>query len=687
MKYRHLTAEEVVILSRNGNYSSDSNWQNVLVCEEGFDPHLVRDSEFRGEVRLGKITQSLLKYHDLELPCGIYRSSLKDVETGALCAIHNVTYLVNYQLGDSVMLFNVQEMSTTDHAVFGEGDHWIEVCNENGGRAVLPFKDMITADATLWSRYRDDKLLMDALVGMTAFNRAQGMSRGSVGRCSVIKNTTLIKDAKIGEKAYIKGAFKLKNITVLSSEDEPSQIGEGVEMVNGIMGYGCRVFYQAVAVRFVIGRNCQLKYGARLLNSVLGDNSTVSCCELLNNLIFPFHEQHHNSSFLIAAMLCGQSNIAAGATVGSNHNSRSPDGEVVAHRGFWPGLCSDFKHNSRFASFVLASKGSYQNELDISYPFSLLTPADEEGRVSITPAWYFTYDMFAIVRGKYKFAKRDKRFVKVQHIETDPLAPDTVQEIVCACQRIITLASEELHLSAAAAKDYLHQTSVDDPLTLFDPISQRKWGAVILKPVKAYRMYRAVIKYFAAREIVKDDTKDTKDLHTSIEACAHDAGRIITKRLQQIKCGHLCTSWLNMGGQIMAEDDVDALRDAVRTGAITTWQEVHNFYDKCYAKYSAQKCRYAVYLLEWLYSMPAEQFNDAIYEDIIGDVTTISDVIYTSALSSRQKDFTDYYRKMTYRNASEMEAVLGKADSSPFLATLKEDTQRFNESVSRVFGH
>ena len=50
-------------------------------------------------------------------------------------------------------------------------------------------------------------------------------------------------------------------------------------MVNGIMGYGSHVFYQAVAVRFVIGRNCQLKYGARLLNSVLGDNSTVSCCE------------------------------------------------------------------------------------------------------------------------------------------------------------------------------------------------------------------------------------------------------------------------------------------------------------------------------------------------------------------------------------------------------------------------
>lgn len=251
---------------------------------------------------------------------------------------------------------------------------------------------------------------------------------------------------RIGANAYIKGAFKLKNITVLSSPQEQSQIGEGVEMVNGIMGYGSRVFYQAIAVRFVIGRNCQLKYGARLLNSILGDNSMVSCCELLNNLIFPFHEQHHNSSFLIAATLMGQSNIASAATIGSNHNSRSPDGELLAGRGFWPGLCSDFKYDSRFASFVLVAKGSYQNELNITYPFSLVANSNTDCTVHIIPAYWFLYNMFAIVRNKYKFVSRDKRVIKVQHIETNPLAPDTMQEIEASVVRIIELTGRYLKL-------------------------------------------------------------------------------------------------------------------------------------------------------------------------------------------------------------------------------------------------
>lgn len=693
-KYRHLTSSEVVTLVHGGNFSSDPEWGNVLVSCGGFDAALVHNSEFRGQVMLGALNSDILKFHDLELPCGIYRSCLKDVVTGDYPAIHNVTYLVNYRLGNRVMLFNVQEMSATDHAKFGAGDHWIEICNENGGRAVLPFREMITADAYLWSHYKDDKALMDALITMTSFDAAPSMLPGTVGDEAVIKNTTLIKDADIGAAAYIKGAFKLKNITVLSSKEEPSQIGEGVEMVNGIMGYASHVFYQAVAVRFVIGRNCQLKYGARLLNSVLGDNSTVSCCELLNNLIFPFHEQHHNSSFLIASTIGGQSNIAAGATVGSNHNSRSPDGEIAAHRGFWPGLCSDFKHNSRFASFVLASKGSYQHELDIIYPFSLIAPADSVEKdsaiikahplaITITPAWYFIHDMFAIVRNKYKFLSRDKRKIKIQHIETDPIAPDTLQEIIKALERIISLTAKSRKKSSPslagedynavsspdelqAAKDYLHHTAEDNPL--FDITAQKKYGAVILKSVKAYKMYRAVLKYFAAREIAR---------------CGK--GESIASMLLDIKSSRLCTSWVNAGGQIIAEEDIDILRAKIRTGEISTWQEVHGYYDKCQKEYGALKARYAVYLLEYLYSRPVDEFTPAVYGDIVKDVIAISNTMYRSSLSSRKKDFTDYYRKMTYRNDEEMKAVLGSADGNPFLVALKEDTNMFNESVKKVF--
>lgn len=713
---RHLTAKEVYTLISNRNSSSDPDWQNVYVSEEdgAFSPEQILQSEFHGWVIIGRLRPATLKYHDLELKTGIYRSLLENTVIGDDCVVRNVSYLSNYHIGDRVLLFNIQEMSCTNHSKFGNGvlkenepesnRVWIGVGNENDQRSVLPFEDMITADAFLWSRYRDDKVLMQKFIDLTEYGNDKKLNTfGIVEDDAVIKNCTLLKDAKIGRCAYIKGAFKLKNITILSSPEEDSQIGEGVELVNGIMGYGSRAFYQAVAVRFVIGRNCQLKYGARLLNSVLGDNSTVSCCEMLNNLIFPFHEQHHNSSFLIATTIMGQSNIAAGATIGSNHNSRSPDGEMIAGRGFWPGLCSDFKHNSKFASFVLVSKGSYQNELNITYPFSLVAANPEDGSVHIIPAYWFLYNMFAIARNKSKFLKRDKRIVKVQHIETNPFAPDTMQEVFAANERIIELTERYLKLPKAAAdkmtvvnnspevlelfrkkaetapnedlyqiaKDFLHQGHAVQFL-LNDDRCQKKFGSVIYKPSQAYKEYRKVLKYFAVDSLIAWCTEHQKEMLSKDD-------------LTVIERIPLYTEWLNVGGQIIPEKKVNELFDKIKSGEIGSWKQVHEFYDECESQYIEYKAMYALYVLERLYSRPMKQFTSQIFFDITQDVAVVSSSMLESSIISRDKDYTDFFRSITFRNKEEQDAVLGTMKDNSFLSELRKSTELFNVSLDKVF--
>lgn len=713
---RHLTAKEVYTLISNRNSSSDPDWQNVYVSdiEGAFCADQILRSEFNGWVILGTIRPATLKYHDLELKTGIYRSLLENTIIGDDCVVRNVSYLSNYHIGDRVLLFNVQEMSCTNHSKFGNGilkegepdsnRVWIGVGNENDQRSVLPFESMIPGDAFLWSRFREDKTLMQKFIDLTEYGNDRGLNTyGIVEHEAVIKNCTLLKDVKIGSCAYIKGAFKLKNITVLSSEAEESQIGEGVELVNGIMGYGSRVFYQAVAVRFVLGRNCQLKYGARLLNSVLGDNSTVSCCEMLNNLVFPFHEQHHNSSFLIAATVMGQSNIASGATIGSNHNSRSPDGEMIAGRGFWPGLCSDFKHNSRFASFVLVSKGSYQNELNITYPFSLVASCPEDNTVHIIPAYWFLYNMFAIARNSSKFQKRDKRVVKVQHIETSPFAPDTIQEILFSINRLIELTARYLKLAPVLcqkmtvkdvnpemlklfrdkaakakenelyhiAKDYLHQNS-DAQFLLADDQCQKKYGAVIYKPVQAYREYRRIIKYFAVKCL--------------IEWCdVHEKESITPDDLLQIEKMPVYKEWMNVGGQVIPMEKITQLFNLIKSGKIINWDEVHSYYDQCDEQYVEYKAAYALYLFEELYSRPVKEFTSHIFYDITQDVAVVSFNMLESSITSRDKDYTDFFRSVTFRNAEEQEAVLGTMKDNTFLTELRLTTDEFNTKLEKVF--
>ncbi len=698
---RHLTPAEISVLEDNLNSSDDGTWSNFYVDDDriGFDPTLIKGSHFSGFVILGRLWPAYLKYHDLELKTGITNSRVRNVVTGNDNAIANVSYLENYRTGDRVMLFNIQEMSCTNHSKFGNGilkegepeknRITIAVGNENGGREILPFEKMIPADAYIWSRFRADKALLEKLKEMTEKDFSSSLGTfGTVDDEAVIKNTTLIKDAKIGGNAYIKGAFKIKNVTIFSSPDEVSQIGEGVELVNGIVGSGSRIFYQSVAVRFVIGKNCQLKYGARLLNSVLGDNSTVSCCELLNNLIFPFHEQHHNSSFLISTTVLGQSNIAAGATIGSNHNSRSPDGEIIAGRGFWPGLCTNFKHSSRFSSFVLASKGNYQHELDISYPFSLVAPScDAFSPVTIVPAWWFMYNTFAVVRNKYKFKSRDRRHIKVQNIETDPIAPDTVQEIIFAVDRIITLTSERLESLdrerfekadskeslLLQAKDFLHSEPEKVP-TLFDPNSQKKYGAQIHKAGRAYKIYRKVLKYFIAESLLEFAEKHS--LHEITKETVKD----------KIKKIPLYTKWRNVGGQIIPEECLSLLVGKIKSGEIDDWDKVHDFYNQCQENYADYKARYSVFIIERMYSKKLEDFSSAQIDNAVKDVVSLAEASYTSSYKSREKDYTDYYRTMVYDSKEELEAVIGKLEDNDFLKTLKADIGPFCRKVEQVFG-
>ncbi|NCC63615.1 MAG: DUF4954 family protein, partial [Spirochaetia bacterium] len=380
-RYRHLTEQEIGVLVENLNNSPC--WNDVLVTDP-FDPVLVKNSEFYGLVRLGKISKQVITYHDFSVPVGIANSRIVSCDIGDNCAILDCSYLSHYIIDDQVILYRLGEMQTTNHAKFGsgvlkEGEDpevlvTMDIMNEAGGRAIRPFDGIIPADAYLWGTYRDDEALMHVFEALTdkTMDRRRGYY-GVVGKQSVIKSCDTIKDVYFGPGSYVKGANKLKNLMLRSSIEQPVQIGEGVELVNGIIGAGSRVFYGCKAIRFIMGDNCNLKYGARLIHSFLGDNSTVSCCELLSNLIFGGHEQHHNNSFLIASLIKGQSNMAAGANIGSNHNSRGNDGEMVAGRGFWPALSSTLKYDCKFASYVLIAKGNYPNELNIPLPFSLLS--------------------------------------------------------------------------------------------------------------------------------------------------------------------------------------------------------------------------------------------------------------------------------------------------------------------------
>jgi hypothetical protein len=675
--WRNLKPGEIEALTQNGNYCPD--WNHFLVSDP-FDPALIRGSCFYGLVRLGSLQNTLIKHHDFCLPTGIRNSMIISCDIGNDVAIHNCTYISHYIIGDSCILFCIDEMQTTNHAKFGNGAIkdgeaedvrvWIDVMNEAGGRSILPFEGMIAADAFLWAAYRDDIALVDRLKNIT--QEQYGGSRGSygtIGANSVIKSCAIIKDLKAGCNAYIKGANKLKNVTILSSYDEPAQIGEGVELVNGIVGYGCHVFYGSKAVRFVMGRNCNLKYGARLIHSVLGDNSTVSCCEILNNLIFPVHEQHHNNSFLIASLIQGMSNMAAAATIGSNHNSRANDGEIRAKRGFWPGLAVTLKHSCCFASFVIIAKGEYPSELNISLPFSLVNNNVYKNRLEVMPAYFWIHNLYALERNSWKAGARDHRKIKVQHIETDYLAPDTAEEILSALSLLEGWLGEAGYSRGEMmGMDEIHDTRII-PCCGFE---RSKRYQVIVKPLEAIAAYREMLCWYLAKTI-------TSFLHHNPQLDYDGLCKLLDTGEPRI------SDWVNIGGQVTPAFRVDELRQGIVGGKYHTWDEIHQVYDHWHEVYPLDKARHAWALLT-LQECGGPSTDGASRREFLKDKlsASINTCRWLSAqiYETRAKDHRNSFKKATFRNAAEMEQVLGKAVDNSFVRLSREKYRHFEEQIT-----
>ena len=659
--YFPLNDNQIKELLHNGNSSDD--WSKVLVAAK-FDTRYVKNCKFFGLVRIGKLQPFYHEFHNLRMPEGIYNSTIISCDIGDNACIDNVNYMSHYITEDNVMLANINELATTDKAKFGNGilkdgeldeelRMVIEVCNENGGRKIIPYNGMLAGDAYLWSKYRDDKLLLEKFKSLTEkkFDKQRGYY-GKIGARTVVKNCRIIKDTLIGSDAYIKGANKLKNITINSDAERKSQIGEGCELVNGIVGYGCRIFYGVKAVRFITASHSQLKYGARLINSYLGNNSTISCCEVLNTMIFPAHEQHHNNSFLCASLIMGQSNIAAGATIGSNHNSRSADGEIIAGRGFWPGLCVSLKHNSKFASFSILTKGDYPSELNIPIPFGLISNDVTNDRLVVMPAYWFMYNMYALARNAWKYLDRDKRIQKTQHIEFDYLAPDTINEMFDALAIFSKLTVNDKGEAEVSGWEN----------------SNRK--TVITKVPQSTKTYKEMIQVYACMQILKYISENKIGDFNAL------------KNILKAKTSR--SNWLNIGGQLMQAEDVEKLKSQIKSNKIKSWDEVHRFYQDQGNNYEKNKLQHAYTSLLEVLNLKPKDFTPAFFNKLLKETLATKEWMKNEIYNTRAKDYSNPYRKMVYDNNVEMLSVIGKIEDNSFINEQMEGFELLKKQINSL---
>ena len=240
---RPLSRQEVELLERLGNWAQD--WSRVRVAER-FDPQSVRHSNFHGDVILGRFARSIHVAEGLELPAGIYHSTVANCVIADDVLIRHVRLLVNYEVGEAAVLVDCGSITCDRATPFGNGTD-LPIAIETGGRDVRVYAEIDVEVAAAVARSRSDRDRLELYAKAVADYTAQATSnRGIIERGTVVRSTTSVRNTYLGPHAEVDGATLLADSTILSNEQESAHIQSGACVTRSLIQWGSHVATMAI---------------------------------------------------------------------------------------------------------------------------------------------------------------------------------------------------------------------------------------------------------------------------------------------------------------------------------------------------------------------------------------------------------------------------------------------------------
>ncbi|MFW5643269.1 MAG: hypothetical protein ACOCYQ_04520, partial [Alkalispirochaeta sp.] len=150
--------------------------------------------------------------------------------------------------------------------------------------------------------------------------------------------------------------------------------------------------------------------------------------------------------------------------------------------------------------------------------------------------------------------------------------------------------------------------------------------------------------------------------------------------------GSRVSEWVNLGGQLVPEADVTALRREIAAGTIDSWDAVHHRYDELAARYPDDLAAHAFAVARELLgdrSSEGELDRDDLKGFLSGAIT-IQEMIRDRVYQSRRKDYENPFRVATYMSTDEMEAAIGTIDDNSFVTRVAEETEIYRRRIEGV---
>ncbi len=399
--FRNLTVSEVESLKVNGCDATD--WSLVKVADS-FNSQCIRNVQFEGEVKIGKLGESL-RIGGVLRRSGIYNSIIVESFIGDKCFINNVTGgLVRVVVEDGVVIDNCYSIECDGTTTFGNGTK-VAVLNEAGGREVLIFDRLSAQLSYILTFYRYQTSVISKIETLISkYVQSKRSPKSLIEKGSVLTNCQKIKNVNIGSFTILDSVQSLNNGTIVSTLNRPTKIG-------------CNV----IAKDFIFLKGSVVEDGSNLSKCFVGESTIVSKGYSADNSIFHANGQfyngeacsvyagahtvtHHKSTLLIGGAFSFYN--AGSGTNQSNHMYKlGPVHQGVTERGVKTGSDSYLLWPAHVGSFSVVL-GKHYNHPDVAdLPFSYLI--EKDGESVLFPG--LNFKTIGNYRDVLKWRKRDQR--------------------------------------------------------------------------------------------------------------------------------------------------------------------------------------------------------------------------------------------------------------------------------------
>ena len=651
--YRSLTESEIQNLKIQACSSND--WDKILV-KDGFNVSTVRNVAFSGDIKLGIFKEYIEIEEGVHLPSGIYNSYVINSEILDNALVSNVNLLANYLIEEYTIIKNVGSLVVNGYSTFGNGTE-IDILNEGGGRELNIFDKISSQIAHLIVKFRHEPVFIDKLENIIKkYCQTKSSEKGTIGYHSKVINCTEIKNTNIGEYAKIEGVQLLKEGTVVSNEEAPTIVGEGVIAKNFIFLDGSKIDSGAIIDKSFVGQGTKIGKQFSAENSAFFANCEGFHGEACSTFAGPYTITHHKSTLLIAGMFSFYN--AGSGTNQSNHMYKlGPIHQGELERGSKTGSFSYMLWPSMVGPFSVVM-GKHSGNFDASdFPFSYIT--DEKGRSFLTPGM----NLFTVGtrRDIEKWPKRDKRtsLKKLDIIQFEFLNPYLIQKVLNG-KKILGKLREKVQKTQESVK--------------YKGLSIYR---LMLKTSGKY--YDMALKVYLGNQILKSLEKD------SVKKVIDE----INKSLQNTELEGT-GQWIDLSGMIVPLKQIEGIIKQVIEDKITNISDLLDALNFANDNYNEFTWNWFINYLKRYFELTNNEFSKGNLIQIIEDWKTNSLKINNMIMNDAKKEF-DSNSKISYGiNGIEgiadrdSEAVKGNYESNSFVKTIIKESEEISNKAQSI---